>query len=118
MTSIRTLAELQDAMSEEFAWRKKELHSLKSLVISNEDTRNRNLFIRAAITLLYAHWEGFVGQIGHYYLEFVSQKRLKYEELSPHFLAMAVGRLVRNVSTSSKIQPCVDLVQFFETAMG
>ena len=35
-------------MSADFAWRKKELHSLKFMVVANETTPHRDLFIRAA----------------------------------------------------------------------
>ncbi|MCY2992232.1 MAG: MAE_28990/MAE_18760 family HEPN-like nuclease [Planctomycetota bacterium] len=115
--SIRTLSELEDVMSGEFAWRKKELHSLKTLVIANEKTHSCDLHIRAAITLLYAHWEGFIRQISRFYLEYVARRRLRNEELSPHFLAMAISGLVRAAEGTSKIQPCLDIVDFFRAEM-
>jgi hypothetical protein len=118
MSDIRTLVDLQDAMSREFAWRKKELHSLLTLVIANEKTHSRDLYLRAAVTLLYAHWEGFVKHIGRCYLEFVARRRLKYGELPPNFLALAIGGLIRTATTSSKIRPCLELVDFFQSAMG
>jgi hypothetical protein len=118
MSRIRTLVDLQDAMQKEFAWRKKELHGLKSLVIANENTHNRDLFIRAAVALLYAHWEGFIKEIGRTYLDFVAEKKLRYDELPPHFLAMAIGRLVKDAGATSKIQPSIELVEFFQSHMG
>jgi len=112
---IRTLTELQEEMSAEFAWRKKELHQLKSMVVANENTPHRDLFIRAAITLLYAHWEGFIKRIGTAYLEFVANRRLTNDELSAPFLALSVGRLVRAVAAANTFQPCLDLVAFFRS---
>ncbi len=91
MAQIRSLSDLQDEMAAEFAWRKKELHQLKIAVLANEKTYNRDLYIRASIPLLYAHWEGFVRRIGSAYVEFVARSRLKNEELSTHFLAVAIG---------------------------
>ncbi len=73
MRKIRSLTNLADALAAEFAWRKKELHGLKTIVIANEKTHNRDLCIRAAVTLLYAHWEGSVKQAAGYYLEFVAR---------------------------------------------
>jgi len=70
------------------------------------------------VTMLYAHWEGFVKKIGTCYLEFVARKKLKHDELPSHFLASAIGGLVRNVSVSSKIQPCLDVVEFFRSLSG
>src|SRR5207244_1981388 len=95
MAQIRSLSDLQQAMSEEFAWRKKELHQLKSMVVANENAPHQDLFIRAAVTLLYAHWEGFIKNIGTAYLEFVASRRLPNAELSSPFLALVIGRLVR-----------------------
>ncbi len=117
MSGIRTLIDLQDAMSKEFAWRKKELHSLKSLVIDNQNTHSLDMHIRAAVTLLYAHWEGFVKQTSRFYLEFVGRKRLRHEELSPNFLALAISRLVRTVGSGSKISPSLDVVEFFRSEL-
>lgn len=91
---------------------------MKSLVIANEETHSRDLYIRAAVTMLYAHWEGFVKQIGGLYLEFVSRRKLKNDELSSHFLAISVSALVRKASASSKLQPCLDLVDFFRSQHG
>ena len=66
MTNVRTTTLLQQAMSEEFTWRKKELHNIKSLVRDNEKTHLKDMCVRAAVTMLYAHWEGFVKKIGAY----------------------------------------------------
>lgn len=113
MAQIRTLDELQGAMADDFAWRKKELHSLKSAVIANETTYNRDLYIRAAITLLYAHWEGFIRQIGTVYLQYVAIRQLNHNELSSHFLALAIKPLVHRASAATGIQACLDVVHFF-----
>lgn len=117
MTGIRTLIHLQDAMAKEFSWRKKELHSLKTLVIANEKTHNRDLYIRSAVTMLYAHWEGFVRQIGCNYLEFVGRKKLKHAELASPFLAMAIKRLIGESATTRKMQPAIDVVEFFRSGL-
>lgn len=113
MSRIRTIYDLQEALTKEFAWRKKELHSIKTLVIDNENNYKRDLFIRAAITLLYAHWEGFVKHVGQSYLEFVSSQQLSHAELASSFLALSVGRLVRDSGSGSKIEPCLKVVEFF-----
>jgi hypothetical protein len=109
---LRTPSDLQDAMSEEFAWRKVELSALKGLVHSNRTLRNRDLCIRAAVTILYAHWEGFVKNIGTLYVRFVSEQQLKPNELSPCFFAVAMSSIVQDVGASSKIQPALELVAY------
>jgi hypothetical protein len=115
MSKIRTLSDLQAEMSTEFVWRKRELHDLKAMVNANEKSRLRDLCVRAAVPLLYAHWEGFVKRIGDAYLEFVALQRLKNDELASPFLASVIGQLVRAVAASSKIQPCLHVVSFFRS---
>src|SRR5262249_4961642 len=115
MGEIRTKGQLQQEMADEFAWRKRELHNLKSLVHGNEKTPARDMCIRAAVTLLYAHWEGFIKRIAECYLEFVARQQLRNEELPANFIAMAILRLVAVASPTSKIQPCLDIVDFFRS---
>jgi hypothetical protein len=115
---IRTLEHLQDAMSNEFVWRKKELHRLKSMVVANETGPDRDLFVRAAVTLLYAHWEGAVRQLAGFYLEFVARKKLRHSELPDAFLAMAIRKLVHRAVESSKVETGLNLVNFFRAEMA
>jgi hypothetical protein len=114
---IRTLSDLQTALADEFAWRKKELIGLKGIVAANENNYKRDLSIRAAITILYAHWEGFIKNVGTDYLEYVSRQQLKYSELGAAFVATAIGKRVRSITGNSRIQPCLDAVSFFQNEM-
>ena len=115
---IRTLEHLQDAMAKEFVWRRKELTRLKTMVIANQGGQDRDLFIRASIPMLYAHWEGFVKKVGSLYLEYVARKKLRNDELPDAFLAMAIGRIVRRASESSKVGTSLDVVNFFRSEMS
>jgi hypothetical protein len=117
MSGIRTLLDLQEAMSREIGWRRKELHSLKGIVIEGQRRRNIDIHIRSAVPLLYAHWEGFVKATGGYYLEFVGRKKLPHGELSQHFLAAAVARFVPHGGAEHKAQRCLEIVRFFESEM-
>jgi len=118
MSDIRTLTDLQQEMSADFAWRKKELHTLKSMVSSNQQAHSRDLWIRAGITLLYAHWEGFIRKIGSCYLEFVARKQLTHDELRSNFVGVIINRLVRDATAGDKISRCLDIVEFFRTEGG
>ena len=117
MSGVRTINELQEVMAAEFAWRRKELHGVKSLVLANEGKRSLDLHIRGGVTLLYAHWEGFVKEVGGAYLEFVAMRRLKHDQLSPNFLAMAVAKLLRSAADGSA-DSCLSVIRFFRAEMG
>ena len=117
MTDIRTLDDLQQRMQEEFAWRKKELHGLKSNVELSRKTRFRDASIRAGIAMLYAHWEGLIKQVGQCYLEFVRNRRLTHQELARHFLALSISKIVRNAAQTSKLAPWIEIVDLFQSKM-
>ncbi|MDO8750087.1 MAG: MAE_28990/MAE_18760 family HEPN-like nuclease [Dehalococcoidia bacterium] len=87
--TVRTLEELQDLLNNELAWRKKELTTLKfSLDRCRE--HERPTFARAAICLLYAHWEGYIKAAANAYLEYVARRRLAFRHLSYNFVALGL----------------------------
>ncbi len=102
-------------MADEFAWRKKELHHLKSLISARAKEPDRDTYIRASFALLYAHWEGFVKRIGSCYLEFVARQSLTNNELPTHFLALSAGTVIRNAAATNKIQFSMGVVEFFRS---
>lgn len=114
MSQIRSASDLQQEMIGEFAWRKKELHSIKTMVASYEGTE-QDMRIRAAIALLYAHWEGFIKKTGGLYLEFVSRQQLSHDQLSPSFLALAATRVSDAASSHGKVRQFLEIARFFKT---
>lgn len=84
-----TTEELNDKLSEEIAWRKRELGAIKSLVRSqNSFNRKKKALIRSGVTVLYAHWEGFVKKSASEYLKFLKRRRLTYDVLSKSLVAL------------------------------
>ena len=89
--SIRTVEQLVDTLSAEISWRRKELTDLRYVLESSVDSRTRRATLtRAALALLYAHWEGYVKAAAERYLEFVCMQRRKNSELSDSLLALTV----------------------------
>jgi MAE_28990/MAE_18760-like HEPN len=117
--SVRTIEELSDFLADDLAWRKKELAALRGLVEKKDLTESRrNALLRCGVTMLYAHWEGFIKASGTAYLRFVSLQRLLYRELSPNFVAVGIRQLLQNASTSRKSRDHNALVNFFLTRMS
>ncbi|WP_219238112.1 MAE_28990/MAE_18760 family HEPN-like nuclease [Stakelama flava] len=52
-------------------------------------------FTRAGVGLLYAHWEGFVKRSAELYVEYISNRGLKYKNLTTCFVVF--GPLVEEV---------------------
>ncbi|WON73497.1 MAE_28990/MAE_18760 family HEPN-like nuclease [Nitrosospira sp. Is2] len=97
--TLRTLSQLQDALDAERVWRLKELSILRKKLllgigkigVAREDDLS---LLRPCITMLYAHWEGFVKAACGAYLEFVALQRLANKEMLSPFLALAARRHV------------------------
>jgi hypothetical protein len=114
---IRTVTQLHDALSEDVSWRKKELINLKLMHDSSRE-HQAEMLRRAAVALLYAHWEGYVKTAGTAYVEFVAQQGLAYNELASNFIALGMKAQLRRAVESSKAEVLMQVVQFFTTEIG
>jgi hypothetical protein len=87
---IRTVSQLNEELDAEIAWRRKELIYIKSLIEKDGSSYRtvQDTLVRSAITILYAHWEGFVKNSATFYVEFVFRQNLRYSELSTNFLTL------------------------------
>ncbi|OCR00981.1 hypothetical protein BCD67_06370 [Oscillatoriales cyanobacterium USR001] len=112
--SIRTAEQLSDKLSNDIAWRKKELSEIKSLVESKSfsDQRHKAL-VRSGVCILYAHWEGFVKLAANSYLEYVSLKKLTYKQLSSNFLALAMKEKLKEAKETNKPSLYIPVCDFF-----
>jgi len=102
-----TATELGDLLDDCFQWRRTELAALRTELErvgkgpSHGAPRDR-LVLRAAVTLIYAHWEGFVRDACQHYLDYVAKRRLKYNELSDPWLHTSLKRIVAAGSGASE----------------
>ncbi|MFI2563546.1 MAE_28990/MAE_18760 family HEPN-like nuclease [Paenarthrobacter sp. NPDC018779] len=100
MAKIRTIEALEDAISEETAWRKHELTTARKLVQqSTGSTQTANL--RSGVLLLYAHWEGWVKNVAQLYIRYVNTQHPTYSELSAAFLGNALKTKISSMEQAS-----------------
>jgi len=112
--SIRTAEDLFDRLSEDLIWRKREITDMRWLVKrSNQEYGRHDAILRATVTLVYAHWEGFIKTAGSSYLEFVHNRRLKHSQLAPNFIALAARSILRQASSTNKVTPHLEVTRFF-----
>jgi hypothetical protein len=112
--SIRNTIQLYDALSQELAWRRKELSLVKSMVERRDSAPSKEAtMLRMAVTLLYAHWEGFIKLAGEYYLEYVAMQKLRHDQLAPNFVALAIKGRLTEAMNSRKASGRNEVVRFF-----
>lgn len=93
MAKVRTLLDLQDALDREWSWRIFELTVLKGS-LGRKHGKAENSLLRANVSMLYAHWEGFIKQAAGHYLEFVSRKGLRSRTAADAFTYLSLKRTI------------------------
>jgi len=96
---IKSLDKLQDLINSDLIWRKKELIDLKLNIRLTENP----IYIRAALSLLSAHFEGFIKQIANYYILYVSSQNIPFSKLKSNFTAIYSFDKMKQYSESNKI---------------
>ena len=118
MTTIRTKEQLSDSLSADLAWRKKELADLKSLIDgANVASSREKTLLRSGITILYAHWEGFVKTASSSYLQYVAMQRLKYSELSNNFVALALKTKLAEADETNRAVIFTEAIAFIRSKL-
>ena len=111
---LRNAEQLSDRLSQDLAWRKKELSEVKSLVETRTFSDSRhNALIRSGICLLYAHWEGFIKLAANSYLEYVRVQKLSYGQLASNFLALAMKEKLKDAKETNKPSLFIPVCDFF-----
>jgi hypothetical protein len=108
---IRTLDDLNTKLDDALAWRKKELSALY-LTVARSRAHEAAILRRAAVPILYAHWEGFTKQAASFYLELVSRRRLTYRQLKTNFVAIACRKTLKEAAASERIDIHGQFVNF------
>jgi hypothetical protein len=92
---MRSTEELFDKLAEERVWRIKEISAIKNLAQSKAGSPvEEDFYCRAAATLFYAHWEGFVKRAATYYLKYISFQRLQLDEMADFVACLYVRQFL------------------------
>lgn len=109
--AVRTEAELTDHLDRDLAWRKRELSTLR-LAIRVARNHEQTVLLRGAVCILYAHWEGFIKTSAQAYLQFVTARRPKYNELKRNFLVLGVRDWLKNAKEVRSASFGAELLSF------
>jgi len=98
---ILTIEDLLDHLDEDLAWRKKELTEIKFLIYG-APYGNLQINLRMGVVMIYAHWEGFIKNAGDYYINYLSQKNLRYEDITDNFIALSLKTKIKECGATNK----------------
>ena len=110
---IRTLEHLNDVLLVSLFGAKKELSILKSIIESNASVpAKRDAIVRSGVTVLYAHWEGFIKIAATSYLEYIVRQLISYERLTANFVAIAMKGKLNEARQTNKASIYTSVVEF------
>jgi hypothetical protein len=100
-------ADFSSQITQDRAWRLREISDLKSAILKADESLQRVL-LRALTAICYAHWEGYVRFAARKYLEHVALRRFRYGTLDRQFLRnLFLPRLAAlSVSKTSIAERC------------
>lgn len=81
-------------VTEDYTWRVREISDLKQIVRVSGASYS-SVARKAALTLLYAHWEGHVLFVAEAYLQYVAIRKPKMRTLIAPFRAIKLGGMVK-----------------------
>lgn len=97
----RTPIQFVEDIDRALAWRKKELTTLK-FTVSRTRREQQEMLLRAAVCLLYAHWEGFIKDAATKYIHFVVSQDLLLQDVAIHFAALGLQSCITKAGNSKK----------------
>ncbi|HYM94278.1 MAG TPA: MAE_28990/MAE_18760 family HEPN-like nuclease [Chitinophagaceae bacterium] len=100
----RTISLLNQNIDEDYSWRIKELDDFKTVLEKAKDTSTQGSLIRAGITLLYAHWEGFIKESAYCYYNFVTIQGFQLNTLTDNFIAISLKKELNELIESKRIK--------------
>jgi hypothetical protein len=113
---IRSIEELEDKLESDLSWRKKEILSLKILIDSDEI--NQKILLRAGIALLCAHFEGFIKVASNYYIVYVSNKKIKADDIINTLVAIKMNKKIKQCGETEKFSVHGEMITLLEKIKG
>jgi len=90
---MRRVEELSDHLARERIWRVREIRALVALASrSGLSLQEKEIYCRAGVTLMYAHWEGFVKRASAHYLKHIAFQRMRLDEMADFVLVLYVAQ--------------------------
>ena len=114
---IRSSEELYEYLADEISWRKKEISDFKVVIEANRNSLRLRTLLRGSVTILYAHWEGFVKNAAECYMIFVTNQEKTNDELENNFLALSLRKKLRISQEDKRVSKYIEIVNFFKHSL-
>nr|WP_315301651.1 MAE_28990/MAE_18760 family HEPN-like nuclease [Raoultella terrigena] len=103
---IRTLSVLSRELTNELAWRRKEIVQLRMEALGKSGSLQKTI-IRSGVAISYSHWEGFVKNSTEYFLSFLHYQKIKMDSLRIVYVTHALKKEIHGFSESKDVDTCI-----------
>jgi hypothetical protein len=87
---------------EDYNWRIKEITDLRVIIRYSGDLYSA-VARKAALALLYAHWEGHVLFVAETYLKYIARKKQKFSRLMPSLQAAKLSSFISVLADPTRL---------------
>ena len=105
------------------AWRRQELSRVKMDIesLNAEDglyEQNVRYVLRRSYLMLYAHWEGYIKEVGQKYTKSVSKEKIQYRNASDVIVASSLKTALTNLGGANTHDAHIDFVNKFRDLLS
>ncbi|MGF7017736.1 hypothetical protein M2145_001493 [Lachnospiraceae bacterium PF1-21] len=100
------IEQFEDFIQADLAWRKMEISQLFRILSTAE---SKEVVTKSIVLLLYAHWEGFLKKSFKYYLKYVSERKVKIQNLTLNFKAIALKSYAQGCIDNDSLNLCKEI---------
>jgi hypothetical protein len=112
MAKVFDIAGLEQRLTDDFGWRRKELVDIVTQLNLHEGDVIEPIYLRAAVLLIYAHWEGYIKCAIGCYLDYVVKQGHKWNKLRSGLIAAATKNRIEGFPADT-LSERIELVRDF-----
>lgn len=115
---IRNKLEFQDSLQHDIKWRKREFTTIKFMVAGAKRDHEKIILQKAAIVMLYSHWEGHIKHCSLAYLNYLNNIGCCYSKMKENFLLLSLYEKFNKGFSLKKISSLMDLHSYLSTSQN
>lgn len=114
---IRSRIQLNEFLSKDLAWRKREITTIRLLLLGRKRVHEQTVMLRANTCILYAHWEGFIKGAATAYLNYVALQGLRFCDVTPSLVALGLRAKLKAAEQTNRVSVHTEVTSFLLSDM-
>lgn len=108
---LKTIHQLSASLNDDISWRHREIIELRMQAARKDNIAHKTI-LRAGVAILYSHWEGFIKSSSEMLLNYISNQKLKNEELSEVYVVQSFKSHLSNLAETKNAGVAIESLRF------